>query len=155
MPFFKDLRRKRGSSKTEKSPSGSKAFKGSNGTVPTAKSSSTVNSLYDSSTPASTIQPQTSVPNLWHRKSANGISPLPQRPIAVSPSPNRNSVLVSPWSQLEGRGQSDGSALQGLSTPSISGGSTPRMPTSAFAPRILSISDNSWVRPRLVPSRSC
>lgn len=38
----------------------------------------------------------------------------------------------------------------GLSTPSINGTTTLKMPVSSFAPRILSISDNSWVHQKVL-----
>lgn len=156
MPFFKDLRRKKSSSTSDKSSSDSKSSKKSNGTVPTAQSSSTLNSLYGASTPSSSIQPQSSTPNLLHRRSINGLSSLPPKPIAPSPSNKRNSVLVCcyfpphPSSITENcvrsqRAGTDNSFLQGMSAPSINGSSTPKIPTSPYAPRILSVSDNSWV----------
>lgn len=93
MPFFKDLRRKKTNSKSDKSSSDSKSSKNSNGTLPTPQSSSTVDSLYGASTPSSSIQPQSSTPNLLHLKSTNGVNCLPPKSIALSPS-KRNSVLV-------------------------------------------------------------
>lgn len=96
MPFFENLRRRKGGSKTEKLSNGTNSpHAGSTGTVKTTKSSSTLNSLYGSSTPPSTIQPQTSTPNLMNGKSMNGsVSALPQRPLSLGLSGNRNSVIV-------------------------------------------------------------
>ncbi|KAL8774983.1 MAG: hypothetical protein Q9209_000462 [Squamulea sp. 1 TL-2023] len=134
MPFFKELRRRKTSSKSENSlPTASDASNESNGTVPTTKSSSTLSSLYGSnstSTPASSIQPNQSTPNLTLtvNKSGNTINPPPQRPVALSAAvtSNRNSVA------------------------SFSGSLAPKLPASAFAPRILSITDNSWVNQKIL-----
>ncbi|KAL8675417.1 MAG: hypothetical protein Q9168_000248 [Polycauliona sp. 1 TL-2023] len=140
MPFFKDLRRRKTGSKSENSlPSASAASTQSNGTVPTTKSSSTLSSFYgtnSTSTPASSIQPSHSNPNLTltTNKSANLITPTPQRPVALGSAMagNRNSVA-------------------GMSTTqSFTGGPPPKPPVSPFAPRILSITDNSWVNQKVL-----
>ncbi|KAL8713953.1 MAG: hypothetical protein Q9220_002099 [cf. Caloplaca sp. 1 TL-2023] len=133
MPFFKELRRRKTSSKSENSPTnGSTASNESNGTVPATKSSSTLSSLYGSnSTPASSIQPNQSNPNLAlaNGKLGNPSSAPPQRPVALggAMSSNRNSVA----------------GMSGVL--SVNSGSQSKPVTSAFAPRILSITDNSWV----------
>ncbi|KAI4245733.1 MAG: hypothetical protein L6R40_002261 [Gallowayella cf. fulva] len=138
MPFFKELRRRKTSSKSDNSPpTNSAASNNSNGTVPTTKSSSTLSSLYGSnSTPASSIQPNQSTPNLIPSatKSASTIGPPPQRPVAlgVSTANNRNSVASM-------------SLLQ-----SGNSGPAPKFPTSAYAPRILSVTDNSWVNQKIL-----
>lgn len=94
MPFFKDLRRKKIGLRHDQSPEGSKRSDHSRGSVPTAKSSSTLNSLYGSSTPPSSIQPQSSNPNLLNGKSVNGINVLSQRSNPLGSSSNRNSYMV-------------------------------------------------------------
>lgn len=108
MPFFKELRRKKTGSKTEKSTdtsNNSNGSNGSNGAVPPSKSSSTLNSVYDSSTPPSSIQPNQSTPNLVTTKSGSTVAPLlnksastvtslPQRPVPLSSVSNRSSFTV-------------------------------------------------------------
>ncbi|CAF9907604.1 hypothetical protein IMSHALPRED_005584 [Imshaugia aleurites] len=134
MPFFKEFRRKKTSSKTEQSLDSSNDSNGSNGTngaVPTTKSSSTINSVYASSTPPSSIQPHQSTPNLVTSKSTGAMTPLPQRPVPLTSVSNRSSFM-------------------GMNTPSINGTITPKMPTSSFAPRVLSVSDNSWVHQKVL-----
>ncbi|KAL6721112.1 hypothetical protein ACLMJK_000212 [Lecanora helva] len=126
MPFFKELRRRKTGSKAEKTPpDDTKTSDDSNGTsddtVPTTKSSSTLNSLYGSSTPPSSIQPHQSTPNLVMSKSASTMTPnpLPQRPMPLSSGLN--------------------------TTPSVTGTTTPKIPISTFAPRIVTLPDNSWI----------
>ena len=97
MPFFKDLRWRKTDPKADKPPKASKNSDRSATTVSTTHSSSTVNSLRGSSTPSSS-QPNTSNPNLLNGKSSNGILPS-QRPVALSPSSNRHSVVVCDWCQ--------------------------------------------------------
>ncbi|KAL9042920.1 MAG: hypothetical protein Q9180_000243 [Flavoplaca navasiana] len=140
MPFFKELRRRKTSSKSENSlPTASASSTESNGTVPTTKSSSTLSSFYGSnttSTPASSIQPSHSNPNLTLtiNKSGTATNPIPQRPVALGTgmAGNRNSVA-------------------GLSTmQSFNNGLVPKPPAPTFAPRILSITDNSWVNQKVL-----
>ncbi|KAL8915557.1 MAG: hypothetical protein Q9171_000122 [Xanthocarpia ochracea] len=134
MPFFKELRRRKTSSKSDNSlPTASAASTESNGTVATTKSSSTLSSFYGSnaiSTPASSIKPNLSNANLTLtiNKSGSTSNPQPQRPIAlgVGMAGNRGSVA------------------------SFNGSPTPKLPASAFAPRILSITDNSWVNQKVL-----
>ncbi|MCJ1224161.1 hypothetical protein MMC12_000805 [Toensbergia leucococca] len=129
MPFFKDLRRRsKASPQADQSSNGSN---GSNGTDVTTQSSSTLDSMYGTSTPASSIQPHASSPNLVITKSTSTISPPPQRPVASTSSSNRYSVA-------------------GMSTASVNGASTQKVLTSPFAPRILSVSDNSWVHQKIL-----
>ncbi|KAI4278980.1 MAG: hypothetical protein LQ337_000587 [Flavoplaca oasis] len=140
MPFFRELRRRRTSSKSENSlPTASAPSTDSNGTVPTTKSSSTLSSFYGSnttSTPASSIQPSHSNPNLTLtiNKSGTATNPIPQRPVALGTgmAGNRNSVTVL-------------STMQ-----SFTNGPVPKPPAPAFAPRILSITDNSWVNQKIL-----
>ncbi|KAL8717284.1 MAG: hypothetical protein Q9225_005456 [Loekoesia sp. 1 TL-2023] len=140
MPFFKELRRRKTSSKSDNlPPNASSASNDSNGTVPTTKSSSTLSSLYGSnSTPASSIQPYQSTPNLTNAtsKSANTISPPPppQRPVAIGPSMASNRNSIAGMSMVQ----------------SVNGGPASKPPTSACAPRVLSITDNSWVNQKIL-----
>ena len=155
MPFFKELRRRKTASKAEKSiPNGIKNSNESNGTsdstMPTTKSSSTLNSVYGSSTPSSSIQPHQSTPNLVMSKSASTMTPnpLPQRPMPLGSVGNRSSFMVGTTQhsyQLKGDASADYHLEQGSNTPSVNGTATPKLPTSTFAPRIMTISDNSWV----------
>ena len=135
MPFFKELRRKKTASKIEKSWEESNSSE-SNGTGPVRnKSSSTLNSMYKgTSTPASSQQPNQStptLPNLTSSNSTGDITTLPLRPVALSSVGNRSSFM-------------------GLNTPSINGTTPPKAPLSTFAPRILSVSDNSWVHQKVL-----
>lgn len=130
MPFFKDLRRKKTVSKIEKSFEESNSSE-SNGTGPVQnKSSSTLNSVYNgTSTPASSVQPNQSSPNLpslTTSKSTGAITTLHQRPVPLTSVSNRSSFM-------------------GLNTPSINGTLPPKAHLSTYAPRVLSVSDNSWV----------
>ncbi|KAI4283188.1 MAG: hypothetical protein L6R38_002341 [Xanthoria sp. 2 TBL-2021] len=134
MPFFRELRRRKTNSKSENSlPTASAASNESNGSVPTTKSSSTLSSFYGSnsiSTPASSIQPNQSNPSLTLtiNKSGSTVNPTPQRPVALGASMagNRNSVA------------------------SFNCGPAPKPPAPPFAPRILSITDNSWVNQKVL-----
>ncbi|KIX07619.1 uncharacterized protein Z518_02272 [Rhinocladiella mackenziei CBS 650.93] len=123
MPFFKDLRRR---SKASFRTSGSSTE--SNGTVPTAKSSSTLNSALGNTTPPSTYHANGSASNVLATVKSNGDTPppVPQRPNIMMPNSNRNSMITL--------------------SPSGSNGTT-RVPppTSAFAPKLTSILDNSVV----------
>ncbi|KAI4204661.1 MAG: hypothetical protein LQ350_000976 [Teloschistes chrysophthalmus] len=142
MPFFKELRRRKTSSKSDITPpNGSTASHDSNGTVPTTKSSSTLSSFYGTnSTPASSIQPHQSSPNLVLPVSKGGSTvnppppPPPQRPLAHGASTNTNRNSVAGMSMAQ----------------SVNGGPASKMPTSAFAPRILSITENSWVNQKIL-----
>ncbi|KAL9126526.1 MAG: hypothetical protein Q9217_004430 [Psora testacea] len=133
MPFFKDLRRKKTSSKIEKSTNIGSNSSDSNGIAQTInKSSSTLNSVYNgTSTPASSILPNQSTPNLTTSKSNGTFASLPQRPMPLSSVSNRSSFM-------------------GLNTPSVNGTTPPKMPLSTFAPRVLSVSDNSWVHQKVL-----
>ncbi|KAL8987366.1 MAG: hypothetical protein Q9177_003415 [Variospora cf. flavescens] len=136
MPFFKELRRRKTVAKSSKtSPNGSSASTESNGTVPTTKSSSTLSSFYGSnSTTASSIQQSTPNLILTASKPSPAISQPSQRPIALGQgmASNRNSVAGLSMAQ------------------SVNGGPASKLPTSAFAPRVLSITDNSWVNQKII-----
>lgn len=118
--FLKDIRRRsKASFRTDRSTESSNG--GSNGTagsIPTTKSSSTLNS--GGITPP-TLTNSNSASNL---QSLNGgtTPPIPARPQMS----NRHSV----------------SGMSGLGSPSQKSS----LPVSPYAPRILSISDNTWVR---------
>ncbi|EXJ84981.1 hypothetical protein A1O3_05656 [Capronia epimyces CBS 606.96] len=121
MPFFKDLRRRsKASFRTSDSSTES------NGTVPTTKSSSTLNSARGSTTPPSTYHANGSASNVLAAAKPNGDTPppVPQRPNVMVPNSNRNSMITLSPSGTNG---------------------TMRVPTSAFAPKITSILDNSVV----------
>lgn len=153
MPFFKDLRRRKIDAKTDNNLKSSNNSDRSTATVSTTKSSSTLNSLHGSSTPPSSIQLNASNPNLLNDKQNSALPVPPQRPVALSPSSNRNSVLVCNIDRLKDVPNmcvtfetQTKNVIQAMSAPSLNGASTAKLPTSAFAPRIMSISDNSWVR---------
>ncbi|MCJ1412404.1 hypothetical protein MMC19_006498 [Ptychographa xylographoides] len=129
MPFFKDLRRRsKASFQTEKSTNGSD---GSNGTAPTTKSSSTLNSLYDASTPPSSQQPSLSNLAIANSTNGEGTKTPPLRPNPTNSSNNRYSMT-------------------GPTSPLSNGSSTPKLPLSPWAPRVLSVSDNSWVHQKVL-----
>ncbi|MCJ1420463.1 hypothetical protein MMC32_006820 [Xylographa parallela] len=128
MPFFKDLRRRsKASFKTEKSSNDSD---GSNGSEPTDKSSITLDSIYGASTTPSSLHP--SLSNLALSKpNGAGAMPPPARPSPANSSNNRYSIT-------------------GLTSPVSNGTSTPKLPLSPYAPRVLSVSDNSWVHQKVL-----
>ncbi|KAI9845443.1 MAG: hypothetical protein M1837_004921 [Sclerophora amabilis] len=127
MPFFKDLkdlrRRSKASIRTSKSSSES-----TNGNLPTTKSSSTLGSLYASTTPPSSIQPAQSSPSLVTPNGAQ--QPAQQRP-PIAPLSNRYSIT-------------------GLNSFSQSGTATPPVPVSPYSPKVLSVSENSWVHQKIL-----
>ncbi|EXJ85846.1 hypothetical protein A1O1_06215 [Capronia coronata CBS 617.96] len=123
MPFFKDLRRRsKASFRTSDSSTES------NGTVQTTKSSSTLNSALGSTTPPSTYHTNGSASNVQATPKPNGDTPppAPQRPNVMVQSSNRNSMMTLSPSGSNGT----------MRTP---------MATSAFAPKVTSILDNSVV----------
>ncbi|KAI9850755.1 MAG: hypothetical protein M1838_005166 [Thelocarpon superellum] len=151
MPFFKDLRRRsRASFLTSNSTDDLATANGNghahavvNGTgnghlaanddgkAPATQSSSTLSSGYGSSTPPSSIQYQLSAPNLQGLASAQ--PPVPPRP-SLPPSPQVNNRY----------------SITGLGTPSINGSIRPTQPTSPLAPRVWSVSENSWVHQKVL-----
>ncbi|KAL8973346.1 MAG: hypothetical protein Q9183_000039 [Haloplaca sp. 2 TL-2023] len=136
MPFFKELRRRKTSSKSDNTltPNGSSASAESNGT---AQSSSTLSSFYGSnSTPASSIQPNQSTPNLNQitSKANNTTSAAQQRPVTLATGAAYNRYSVAGMSMAQ----------------SVNGGAVGKNPTSAFAPRVFSITDNSWVNQKVL-----
>ncbi|MCJ1249415.1 hypothetical protein MMC30_006639 [Trapelia coarctata] len=129
MPFFKELRRRsKASFKTEKSSNDSD---GSNGSGPKTKSSSTLDSLFDASTSPSSLQP--SLSNLVISKNGENSMPPPSRPSASNNSSNSNKRY----------------SMTGLSSPT-NGSPTNKLPSSPYAPRVLSISENSWVHQKVL-----
>ncbi|KAG8529239.1 uncharacterized protein KY384_005874 [Bacidia gigantensis] len=134
MPFFKDLRRKR-ASKVGKPSESSHANSNNVNVPPLNKSTSTLNSTQNgNSTPASSIKPSTSQPNLTNvtsSKSNSTITSQQQRPMPLSSVSNRSSFM-------------------GLNTPSINGTTNPKASLSPCAPRIISVSDNSWVHQKIL-----
>ncbi|KAL5333105.1 putative peptidase family-domain-containing protein [Aspergillus crustosus] len=138
MPLFKNLRSRSRSSfrSTSRSTEKSNGTQ-SNGDVTSGKSSSTIDSAsYSSVTPPSSIKPNISNNHLpLLNGSSNGTSsplPVPQQrpPPTVSPS-QRNSYF-------------------GGSSPSINGANRSPAPSSPYAPRIISISENSWVHQKVL-----
>ncbi|EHY55392.1 hypothetical protein HRR83_008835 [Exophiala dermatitidis] len=128
MPFFRDLRRRsKASFRTSDSSTDSKS------TVPTAKSSSTLNSAPGSTTPPSTYHANGSASNVLAAVKTNGDTPppVPQRPNVTLPNSNRNSMIT-------------------LSPSGSNGTMRVPMPTSAFAPKITSILDNSVVHNKVL-----
>ncbi|KAI9728419.1 MAG: hypothetical protein M1828_003819 [Chrysothrix sp. TS-e1954] len=126
--FLSDLRRlSKGNVKPEKSTKNGNRSSDSSSNPPSNKSSSTVNTAPDTSTPPS-IAPIEKV------SSPNGAPPVPTRPHAHPSSNSRYSII-------------GGSSLT-LST-SVS---QPRSmnPTSPFAPRVVSVSENSWVHQKVL-----
>ncbi|KAI9685440.1 MAG: hypothetical protein M1822_004571 [Bathelium mastoideum] len=125
--FLKDLRRK---SITRKHPSAdsakwSQSNTSSNGTN---KSSSTLNSFLGSSTPPSTLLSERSR-SATNLPVTNGSPPpVPTRPSVVSSKSNRYSIVGPPTTNGQTRSMSS---------------------TSPLAPRVISISDNSWVHQKV------
>ncbi|KAH8692672.1 putative zinc metallo proteinase [Talaromyces proteolyticus] len=133
MSIFKELRRRsKASFRTNTS-----GVSHSNGDMTSGQSSSTLETSYSSSTPPSSIKPTLSTSNLQTlSKSVSGSetpmqSPPPQRPVPISSQSNRNSFYAGNSSPANGS----------IRTPA---------PTSPYAPRILSVSDNSWVHQKVL-----
>ena len=128
--FLKDIRRRSKSSfRTSKSTDSSFGGNGSNGsTAATNKSSSTLSSIYGGSSPSTpALTTSMSAGNL--QKLNGDIPPVPPlRPSPNATTNNRYSVQSVP-------------GMSGLGSPSQKS----TLPASQFAPRILSISDNTWV----------
>ncbi|KAB8221306.1 putative peptidase family-domain-containing protein [Aspergillus novoparasiticus] len=137
MPFFSQLRRRsRPSFRATKSNQSKSNESQSNGEMTSGKSSSTLDTAsYSSLTPPSSIKPTTSSPNLPSLSETNGsttgnnssLSVPPQRPAPHTSPSQRNSVV--------------GSINGGVRTPT---------PSSPYAPRIVSIADNSWVHQKVL-----
>jgi hypothetical protein len=121
--FLSDLRRRsKASFRTDESVDAGQNGGPSNGLHSSSSitpSSSTLNLAYGSTTPPA-LASSNSATNL---QSINGALPPPARPHASPSGTSRQSV----------------SGMSGLGAPNST------LPTSQYAPRILSISDNSWV----------
>ncbi|KAL9096315.1 MAG: hypothetical protein Q9165_001312 [Trypethelium subeluteriae] len=125
--FLKDLRRKSITRKPASADSEkwSASNTSSNGTN---KSSSTLNSFLGSSTPPSTLLSERSK-SATNLVATNGSPPpVPTRPSVVSSKSNRYSIVGSPVSNGQPRNMAA---------------------TSPLAPRVVSISDNSWVHQKV------
>ncbi|KAL5357908.1 putative peptidase family-domain-containing protein [Aspergillus floccosus] len=140
MPFFEQLRRRsKASFRTTRSQSHDSKSNGSqsNGEVPSGQSSSTLETAsYSSVTPPSSIKPTVSSSNLPSLSESNGSSNgngslAPQRPALVTSPVQRNSMV----------GGSPMSGHSSMRSPT---------PSSPYAPRIVSIADNSWVHQKVL-----
>ncbi|KAJ5481756.1 hypothetical protein N7475_000568 [Penicillium sp. IBT 31633x] len=130
MPFFKDLRR-RSKATFHKTPSHSVE-------EVSGKSSSTIDtSSHNSITPPSSIRPTLSTPSLPALNESDTASahstPLvpPQRPGPAVTGSQRNSVI-------------------GSSSSSVNGPYRSQAPVSPYAPRLVSVADNSWVNQKVL-----
>ncbi|KAJ5489899.1 Mannose-binding lectin [Penicillium expansum] len=132
MPFFKDLRR-RSKATFHKTPSHSVE-------EVSGKSSSTIDtSSHKSITPPSSIRPTLSTPSLpalnesetTSAVSAVSLAPPTQRPGPLVANSQRNSVI-------------------GSSSSSVNGAYRSQAPVSPYAPRLVSVADNSWVNQKVL-----
>ncbi|KAL3493794.1 putative peptidase family-domain-containing protein [Aspergillus germanicus] len=136
MPLFKNLRRRSKTSFRSTSRSTEKSSEAqSNGDGTSGNSSSTIDSAsYSSVTPPSSIKPTLSTHNLPAQNSSNGSPLLPgpqQRPIPMTSPSQRNSYF-------------------GGSSASINGAARSPAPSSPYAPRIISIQENTWVHQKVL-----
>uniref|UniRef100_A0A093VDQ5 Putative zinc metalloproteinase n=2 Tax=Talaromyces marneffei PM1 TaxID=1077442 RepID=A0A093VDQ5_TALMA len=134
MSIFKELRRRSKASFQTTTTTDSQ----SNGNAPSGQSSSTIGTIDSSTTPPSSIKPSLSSPNLSTLNEAvDGSavppvpSPLPQRPVPITSQSNRHSYYSTNGSPANGS----------IRTPVAS---------SPYAPRIISVSDNSWVHQKVL-----
>ncbi|THC88543.1 hypothetical protein EYZ11_012011 [Aspergillus tanneri] len=134
MPFFTQFRRRsKASFRTAKSNESQ-----SNGEMTSGKSSSTLETAsYNSITPPSSIKPTLSSPNLPALSEGNGSVNGSQLPLP----PQRAGSYTTPAQR--------NSAVIGGSTMSVNGTRSPT-PSSPYAPRIISISDNAWVHQKVL-----
>ncbi|KAJ5808372.1 hypothetical protein N7474_009641 [Penicillium riverlandense] len=136
MPFFKQLRR-RSKASFHASSRSTDSKSSHNVEMVSGKSDSTIDtSSYASITPPSSIKPNMSSPNLPSLTELNGsttpVPPLPQqRPGPFATHSQRNSVIGSSSSSINGLYRSP-------------------TPSSPYAPRIVSIADNSWVHQKVL-----
>lgn len=145
MPFFKDLRR-RSKATFHKTPSHSVE-------EVSGKSSSTIDtSSHNSITPPSSIRPTLSTPSLpalneSETTSTASLAPPSQRPGPLATGSQRNSVIVRPPSFPATADHTDPDRLrkQGSSSSSVNGTYRSQAPVSPYAPRVVSVADNSWV----------
>ncbi|KAL4956831.1 jacalin-like lectin domain-containing protein [Aspergillus filifer] len=146
MPLFKNLRSRSRSSfrstsrSTEKSNGVQSNGTQSNGDAPSGKSSSTIDSAsYSSVTPPSSIKPNLSTHNLPSLNGSNGSSNGAVSPLTV---PQQRPPPVTSPSQR--------SSYFGGSSPSVNGVARSPAPSSPYAPRVISISENSWVNQKVL-----
>ncbi|KAJ5799644.1 uncharacterized protein N7518_001712 [Penicillium psychrosexuale] len=129
MPFFKDLRR-RSKATFHKTPSHSVE-------EVSGKSSSTIDtSSHNSITPPSSIRPTLSTPSLpalneSETTNTASLAPPSQRPGPLATGSQRNSVI-------------------GSSSSSVNGTYRSQAPVSPYAPRVVSVADNSWVNQKVL-----
>ncbi|KAG9229746.1 zinc metallo protein-like proteinase [Amylocarpus encephaloides] len=130
--FLKEIRRRSKSSfRTDRSTDSSSGSGTTNDSSPATKSSSTLSSINGGTTPPSTAPVLTSLTLASNIQKLNKTPPLtPGRPTAPAAAVNRQSV----------------SGMSGLGSPSPMS----TLPCSPYAPRILSISDNTWVYQKLL-----
>ncbi|KAL4906017.1 hypothetical protein BDW74DRAFT_151038 [Aspergillus multicolor] len=147
MPLFKNLRSRSRSSfrspsrSTEKSNGTSNGTQ-SNGDVTSGKSSSTLDSAsYSSVTPPSSIKPNLSTQNLPALNGSNGSTNGASSPLAVPQ--QRPPPSVSPSQRNSYFGGSSLSVNNG-------GARSSPGPSSPYAPRIVSITDNAWVNQKVL-----
>ncbi|KOS46027.1 hypothetical protein ACN38_g2966 [Penicillium nordicum] len=129
MPFFKDLRR-RSKATFHKTPSHSVE-------EVSGKSSSTIDtSSHNSITPPSSIKPTHSTPSLP----------------ALNESETTSSVSVTPPTQRSGPmvAGSQRNSVIGSSSSSVNGVYRSQAPVSPYAPRLVSVADNSWVNQKVL-----
>jgi hypothetical protein len=155
MSFLKQLRRR--SKASFHTPADSKG-PSHQVEVVSGKSSSTIDtSSHASITPPSSIKPTLSSPNLPSLNESNdgstispSLPPPTQRPGPFVTISQRNSIVVCIASRrcfMMGALKADTGVLytQGSSSSSINGVYRSPTPSSPYAPRIISIADNSWV----------
>ncbi|OJJ00486.1 hypothetical protein ASPVEDRAFT_51663 [Aspergillus versicolor CBS 583.65] len=140
MPLFKNLRSRSRSSfrSTSRSTDKSNGIQ-SNGDVTSGKSSSTIDSAsYSSVTPPSSIKPTASAQNL-PLNGSNGTSNGTNPPIAVPQ--QRPPPMTTP---------SQRNSYFGGNSASINGAARSPAPSSPYAPRIISITENAWVHQKVL-----
>jgi hypothetical protein len=147
MPFFKELRR-RSKATFHKTPTHSVE-------EVSGKSSSTIDTTsHNSITPPSSIRPTLSTPSLPALSESDTTSALstpvpPQRQGHLVANSQRNSVIVRTRSSSRNLRRAitdaDHLAIQGSSSSSVNGVYRSQAPVSPYAPRLVSVADNSWV----------
>ncbi|KAJ5135619.1 uncharacterized protein N7515_004897 [Penicillium bovifimosum] len=126
MPFFKELRR-RSKATFHKTPTSSVE-------EVSGKSSSTIDTTsHNSITPPSSIRPTLSTPSLP----------------ALSES-DTTSALSTPVPPQRGHLNSQRNSVIGSSSSSVNGVYRSQAPVSPYAPRLISVSDNSWVNQKVL-----
>ncbi|PYH33579.1 zinc metalloproteinase family protein [Aspergillus neoniger CBS 115656] len=142
MPLFKQLRRRSKANfhPSKSAPETKSNESQSNGDMTSGKSSSTLETAsYSSLTPPSSIKPTLSSPNLPSLSESNGTSNNAVSPLSAPP--QRPGLLTAPSQR--------NSAYFG-SNMSVNGAVRSPTPSSPYAPRIISISDNSWVHQKVL-----